>query len=458
MDGQAATGGRLTIGVPRETATGERRVALIPEAVARLTGAGASVLVEAGAGEPAFWADPIYAEAGATIVPDAAALYRQADLIIKVQRPGADGAGARDEIEFLRDGSKLIALLAPLTNPEFVRRLAEKRITSFSMDAIPRTTRAQSMDVLSSQSTVAGYKAVLLAADHLPKFFPMLTTAAGSITPAKVLVVGAGVAGLQAIATARRLGAVVEAYDTRPVVKEQVESLGAKFVEIDIGTADTQTAGGYAKEVSQDVLAKQQQVLADRAARSDVVITTALVPGKPAPRLISADTVARMRTGSVIVDLAAETGGNCELTEPGEVVVRHGVTIVGTLNLPSAMSVHSSQMYSKNVENLLALLVKEGRWQPDFEDEIVKGTCITRDGEVVHEATRARLGLPTANGATPPRPDGIPTGQPTPTSAAEPAAAQDLNAATDPAAAARPPTVGASPGGSAGTTPPRGQA
>jgi NAD(P) transhydrogenase subunit alpha len=342
--------------------------------------------------------------------------------VIKVQRPGAGGA---DEVGRLRDGSALIALLAPLTNHDLVRALAAKNVTSFSMDAIPRTTRAQSMDVLSSQATVAGYKAVLLAADHLPKFFPMLTTAAGSITPAKALVVGAGVAGLQAIATARRLGAVVEAYDTRPVVKEQVESLGAKFVEIDTGQADAQDKGGYAKEASAEVLRRQQEKLAERAERADVVITTAAVPGRPAPRLISAETVGRMRPGSVIVDLAAETGGNCELTRPGEVIEQNGVTIVGLTNLPSMMPVHASQMYAKNVHNLLALLLKDGRLAPDWNDDIVAGTCITRDGEVVHEATRQRMGLDAA--AAPAQPAAP---------AAEPAQGQDLAAATDPAAAA----------------------
>ena len=418
-DGGSA-GGRLTIGVARETAAGERRVGLIPDAVKRLTGSGAFVLVEAGAGEEAGVADAAYEEAGATIVPNAAELYRRADLAIKVQRP------SDDEVPLLPDGSALIALLAPLSNGELVQALAAKGITAFSMDAIPRITRAQSMDVLSSQSTVAGYKAVLLAADHLPRFFPMLTTAAGSITPAKVLVVGAGVAGLQAIATARRLGAVVEAYDTRPVVKEQVESLGARFVEIDTGQTDAQDVGGYAKEASADVLRRQQEKLAERAARSDVVITTALVPGRPAPRLISAETVRQMRPGSVIVDLAAETGGNCELTEPGEVVVREGVTVIGLLNLPSTMPVHASQMYSKNVQNLLALLVKEGRFVPDFADAVVKGTCITRGGEVVHEATRQRLGL-----------DGT-ASAPTPTPVAEPAQGQELAAATNPEAAGDP--------------------
>jgi NAD(P) transhydrogenase subunit alpha len=392
MESEATYGGRSTIGIPKETAEAERRVALIPDAVKRLTDAGAKVLVEAGAGLGSFHDDAAYQAAGATIMPDAADLYRQSDLLIKVQRPLTDGGGA-NEVDLLRDGGTVIALLAPLSNGDLVRALADKQMTSFSMDSIPRTTRAQSMDVLSSQATVAGYKAVLLAADHAPRFFPMLTTAAGSITPAKVLVIGAGVAGLQAIATARRLGAVVEAYDTRPVVKEQVESLGARFVEIDTDTKDAQDAGGYAKEVSADVLRRQQEVLADRAARSDVIITTAAVPGRPAPRLISAETVERMRPGSVIVDLAAETGGNCELTKADEVIEHNGVLIIGLLNLPSTMPIHASQMYSKNVQNLLALLIKDGRLEPDFNDDIVQGTCITRDGAIVHEATRQRLGI-----------------------------------------------------------------
>jgi H+-translocating NAD(P) transhydrogenase subunit alpha len=393
MTASATSGTGVVIGIPRETAPGERRVALIPDAVKRLTGSGARVVVEPGAGAGSSFSDAEYEAAGATIATDAADLYQRADLVLKVQRPQVDPETGRDEVSLLRRGQSLIALLSPLSDPELAGRLAAAGVDGFSMDAIPRITRAQSMDVLSSQATVSGYKAVLLAASYLPKFFPMLTTAAGSITPAKVLIVGAGVAGLQAIATARRLGAVVEAYDTRPVVKEQVQSLGAKFVDIDIGTSDTQTAGGYAKEATPEVLAKQAQVLADHAAKSDVVITTALVPGRPAPRLITAETVGRMRDGSVIVDLAAETGGNCELTVPGEVVVREGVTIVGTLNLPSTMPVHASQMYSKNLQNLLELMVKEGQFTPDFADEVVAGTLITRNGEVVHGPTREKLGL-----------------------------------------------------------------
>jgi NAD(P) transhydrogenase subunit alpha len=378
------TGSTLVIGVPRETASGERRVALIPDTVKRLVASGVEVKVESGAGIDSGHGDDAYVAAGATIVPDAKQAF-DADLVIKVLKPSAA------EVALLRPGSALIALLQPMTNHDLIRDLAARDITSFSMDAIPRTTRAQSMDVLSSQATVGGYKAVLMAADSLPKFFPMLTTAAGSIVPAKVLVVGAGVAGLQAIATARRLGAVVEAYDTRPVVKEQVESLGAKFVDIPVDTSDTQTAGGYAKEVSAETLRKQQEVLADHAAKSDVVITTAAVPGRPAPRLISKETVERMRPGSVIVDLAAETGGNVEVTRPGETVIHNGVTVIGQLNLPSTMPVHASQMYAKNIQNLLELLIKGGKFAPDYDDEIVQGTVITRQGQVVHEMTRQRM-------------------------------------------------------------------
>src|SRR3712207_4262591 len=389
MEGQTASS--LTVGVPRETAPGERRVAMTPDTVKRLTASGVIVKVERGAGLTSGQSDDAYVAAGATIAADAAEAFN-AQVVIKVQKPNAE------ETARLRPGSTLIALLQPMTNVDVVRELAEREITAFSMDAIPRTTRAQSMDVLSSQATVAGYKAVLMAADNLPKFFPMLTTAAGSIVPAKALVVGAGVAGLQAIATARRLGAVVEAYDTRPVVKEQVESLGAKFVDIPVDTSDAQTAGGYAKEVSAETLRKQQEVLADHAAKSDVVITTAAVPGRPAPRLISKETVERMRPGSVIVDLAAETGGNVELTKAGETIEHNGVNIMGQLNLPSTMPVHASQMYAKNIQNLLDLLIKNGKLDPDFEDEIVKGTVITRGGDIVHEMTKQRMAEQSAPG------------------------------------------------------------
>src|SRR5215204_6678953 len=382
MEGQTASS--LIVGVPRETAPGERRVAMTPDTVKRLTASGVVVKIESGAGLASGHSDDAYVATGATIVADGTEAF-DAQVVIKVQKPDTN------EATLLRAGTTIIAILQPMTNVDLMRDFAARDITAFSMDAIPRTTRAQSMDVLSSQATVAGYKAVLMAADTLPKFFPMLTTAAGSIAPAKVLVVGAGVAGLQAIATARRLGAVVEAYDTRPVVKEQVESLGAKFVDIPVDTSDTQTAGGYAKEVSAETLRKQQEVLADHAAKSDVVITTAAVPGRAAPRLISRETVERMRPGSVIVDLAAETGGNVELTSAGETVAHNGVKIMGQVNLPSTMPVHASQMYAKNIQNLLDLLIKNGKLDPDFEDEIVKGTVITRGGEIVHEMTKQRI-------------------------------------------------------------------
>ena len=382
----------VTIGVPKEIAAGEHRVSLIPDTVSRLNVAGIAVFVETGAGEGSSIGDDEYAAAGASIVPDAEALYEQANLIVKVQAPSHD-APEGSEIAAMRPDTMLVAYLAPLVNHALVRALAERRITSFSMDAVPRITRAQSMDSISAMSTVSGYKAVLLAADHLPKFFPLLMTAAGTIAPAKVLVIGAGVAGLQAIATARRLGAVVESYDTRPVVKEQVESLGATFVEIDTGAGDTQETSGYARAATEDELRLQQEGLNTHVAISDVVITTALVPGRPAPKLIPASAVAAMRQGSVIVDLAGEAGGNCELSQPGETVVREGVTIIAPLNLPSTMPVHASQMYARTIQNLLGLLIEDGKFHLDLDDEIIKGMCITHDGEIIHGQTRKVMNL-----------------------------------------------------------------
>ncbi len=370
----------MRIGVPRETVPGERRVALVPETVQKLTKAGNEVVVERGAGTEAAFVDSAYEQAGARIVDDA----YDAELIVKVQRPTADEVGK------LRSGQMLIAFLQPLIDPRYAQTLAEKGVTALSMDAIPRITRAQPMDALSSQATVAGYKAVLLAAAQLPRFFPMLMTAAGTIAPAKALVIGAGVAGVQAIATARRLGAVVEAFDTRPVVKEQVQSLGAKFLEIDLGESGA-GAGGYAKELSEEAHRKEVELLAKAARENDIVITTAAIPGRKAPVLITKDMVPTMRPGSVIVDLAAETGGNCELTEAGKTVVRSGVTIIGTLNLPSTMPYHSSQMYSRNIASLLALFLKDGKATLDMTDEVIKGTVITQDGQVVHEATQKAL-------------------------------------------------------------------
>lgn len=395
-DPESSRRDRVTIGVPRETVAGETRVSLIPDTVRTLSSKGIEIVVQSGAGEGSSIHDDEYREAGATVLPDAQAVYGQADIIIKVQAPNEG-----EDVELLRQGQMLISPLAPLSRHDMVRSMAEHGVTTLAMDAVPRITRAQSMDSLSAMSTVSGYKAVLLAADHLPKFFPLLMTAAGTIAPAKVLVLGAGVAGLQAIATARRLGAVVEAYDVRPVVKEQVESLGAKFIEINVGGEDMQTAGGYARQLTPEEQKRQQEALNEHIARFDVVITTALVPGRPAPRMIPAVAVEQMRTGSVIVDLAAETGGNCELTEPGEIVEREGVTIIGTLNLPATIPVHASQMYARVIQNLLNLLIKDGQVDLNMEDEIFKGMVITRDGEIVQEQTRKVMGLDEAPAPAP---------------------------------------------------------
>ncbi|MGH2713300.1 MAG: Re/Si-specific NAD(P)(+) transhydrogenase subunit alpha, partial [Thermoleophilaceae bacterium] len=349
---------------------------------ARLSAAGAEVILEQGAGAGAAWADSAYEEAGARTVTGADALYAEADLVAKVQAPSAE------EIARLREGSALVALLQPLVRPELVRTLAERRVTAFSLDSIPRLTRAQPMDALSSQSTVAGYKAAVLAAASLGKFFPMLTTAAGTIAPAKVLVLGAGVAGLQAIATVRRLGAVVQAFDVRSAVKEQIESLGARFLELDLGLEDAEAAGGYARQLTDEEQRRQRELLAEEIGKMDAVVSTAAVPGRPAPLLVTEQAVRNMKPGSVIVDLAAETGGNCELTEPGETVVRDGVTIAGPLNLASTMPDHASSLYARNVQAVLELMVREGELSLDFEDEIIQGACITRDGEIVHEGAR----------------------------------------------------------------------
>jgi H+-translocating NAD(P) transhydrogenase subunit alpha len=373
----------LVVGVPRETMTGERRVALTPDVVRKLSRTGFRILVEHGAGESASFLDSMYEAVGAEIVPDAATIYSTASVVLKVQRP------TDDEVKELKPSTILIALLQPLVSPDLVVRLSEHRITAMSMDAIPRITRAQSMDALSSMSTVAGYKAVLLAANSLQKFFPLLMTAAGTIRPAKVLVLGAGVAGLQAIATARRLGAVVEAFDTRPVVKEQVQSLGASFVELDVEHEEAQDAGGYAKELSEDHIRREIELIRDHAAKSDVVITTALIPGRPAPLLLPEETVKAMGPGSVIVDLAAEMGGNCELTVSGETVVRYDVIIMGLLNLPSSMATDASQMYAKNISTLLEHLAPKGQLHLDMEDAITRGIVVTRDGEILHGPTLA---------------------------------------------------------------------
>jgi NAD(P) transhydrogenase subunit alpha len=375
----------MKVAVPREITPGERRVALTPDAVVALVKGGTEVLVETGAGAAAFHDDAAFEQAGARIAADAGALYAGADVVLKVQKP------ASHEVEQMREGSVLISFLQALTSPDLVRSLAARRITSFGMEGIPRISRAQKMDALSSQANIAGYKAVLIAAESLPKFFPMLMTAAGTVFAARVLVIGAGVAGLQAIATARRLGAQVWGYDVRPVVKEQVESLGAKFLQFDLGVSDAEDTGGYAKALSADAARRQQEMLGEKTKDFDVVVTTALVPGRPAPRLVTADTVAGMRPGSVIVDLAAEAGGNCELTEPDQVIVRHGVTIHGPTNLPSTTPVHASQLYARNVTELLRELVKDGGLAIDLGDEVVRGACITHAGEVVNDAVKATL-------------------------------------------------------------------
>ena len=364
----------MRVVVPREAAPGERRVALVPASVGRLTPAGFEVVVERGAGAAAGFADEEYVEAGATLV-QGSGLYEEASTIVRVAQPSAD------EVALLAPGSVLIGFLAPLSDREGVERLRARGVIAFAMESVPRITRAQSMDALSSQATVAGYKAVVIAADRVPKMFPLLMTAAGTIAPARVLVLGAGVAGLQAIATARRLGAVVSAFDVRPAVREQVESLGAKF--FDLGVRGEETEGGYAKELTAEQQAEQQAALVERVPDFDIVITTALVPGRPAPRLIPSSAVAQMRSGSCIVDLAAEAGGNCELTQPGDEIVRDGVTIVGYTNLPSLMAADASRLYARNVTALLNHLAPGGELALDFDDEITGGTCVTRPAKEV---------------------------------------------------------------------------
>jgi NAD(P) transhydrogenase subunit alpha len=383
----------MLIGVPREIARGERRVALVPEVVSQLTRAGHRIIVERDAGLRAGFTDDSYRAVGCDLADTAAEIYSAAQMILKVQRPGREEESGEAELDLFKEGSVLIGLLQPSGDPALFQQLAERNIIACSMELVPRTTRAQMMDALSSQSTVAGYKAVLLAANALQKFFPMLMTAAGTVRPAKVLVIGAGVAGLQAIATARRIGAVVEAFDTRPVVKEQVQSLGATFVELDVHAEDAQDAGGYARELSKEHIKRERELIHKRALQADVIITTALIPGKPAPLLIGAETVRGMRPGSVIVDLAGEQGGNCELSVPGETTVRHDVTIIAPLHISSDLAYHASQMYSKNVAALVTLLAPHGELNLNFADDIIDAVVITAGGEVRHAPTRQRLGM-----------------------------------------------------------------
>ena len=371
----------MKIAVAKESLPGERRVALVPEQVSKYP-SGHEIVVESGAGAAAGYADAVYTEKGARVQ---SGVLDGADLVLKVRTP------TREEIGRLREGATLVGLMAPLSEPQAMRALAERGVTTFALELLPRISRAQSMDALSAMATIAGYKAVLLAAEHLPRFMPLLMTAAGMLKPARVLVIGAGVAGLQAIATARRLGAVVEAYDTRPVVKEQVESLGATFVELPLETKDAQDAGGYAKAQSEEFYNKQRELMGKVVAANDIVITTALVPGQKAPVLVTEDMVRGMRAGSVIVDLAAEAGGNVALTEPGRVVERHGVTLVGLVDLASSMAVHASDMYARNVSTFANHLLAQGGNGPDLSDEITRGSLVTHRGEVVHEAVKAAL-------------------------------------------------------------------
>lgn len=383
----------MIVGVPKETFPQEHRVALTPLLVAHLKKKGLGVTIQSGAGQEAGYLDQDYTEKGATVVPDRESVYRAASVILQVRAGGANPEMAAREMPLLSERHTLVSFLEPLGEPKSMASLAERKVTSFSMEMIPRITRAQSMDALSSMATIAGYKAVLLAANALPKMFPMLMTAAGTVTPAKVLIVGAGVAGLQAIATAKRLGAVVYAYDIRPAVKEQVQSLGAKFVELELSAADAQDQGGYAKAMDEEFYRRQRELMGQVVAECDVVITTAAIPGKKAPILVTTEMVEKMRTGSVVVDLAAERGGNCELTKAGETVQHKGVAILGPVNLPAQIPFHGSQMYAKNIVTLLLHLVKDGEMVLDLDDEITAGTLITRGGEVVHPQVRELLGL-----------------------------------------------------------------
>jgi NAD(P) transhydrogenase subunit alpha len=366
----------MRIAVRKERGPGERRVAIVPDSIKRLKAKKIDVSVETSAGAAAFASDAEYAAAGGRVDASHEALLADADVVVQIRPP------TLAEVPQLREGTALISLLYPLLDVELVKALAARKITAIAVDMIPRTTVAQMMDVLSSQATAAGYEAVLMAAAALPKFFPMLMTAAGTIAPARVLILGAGVAGLTAIGTARRLGAVVEAFDVRKVVKEQVESLGAKFVEVETG--DAQTAGGYAKELGEEAKKRQAEAIARHVEKADVVVCTALIPGKRAPVLVTADMVKTMHAGSVIVDLAAEQQGNCELTKPGETVVEHGVTIIGQTDTTSRLCAHASQMYSRNMEKLLFHVIRDGAWKLDFADEIVAGCVITHDGAIVH--------------------------------------------------------------------------
>src|ERR1017187_10024707 len=384
----------MIVGVPRETFPGERRVALVPAAIPNLTKAGLEVVIEAGAGVEAGYPDADYVAKGAQIVAERAEVFRTADIILQVLCHGSNDRTSHADLALLRRGQLLIGFLRPLGSVQTVQEIAATGATAFSVELMPRTTRAQSMDALSSMGTICGYKAVIIVADTLPRFFPMLTTAAGTITPARVLIMGVGVAGLQAIATARRLGAVVSAYDLRPAVKEQVHSLGGRFVELPIEAKNAQDARGYGTAQDETFYARQRELLTRVVAESDVVITAAVIPGKKSPVLITADMVKGMAPGSVIVDLAAERGGNCELTPTGETVKVQGVTIIGAINLATSVPYHASQMYARNVTTFLLYMVKEGKLQLNLQDEIIRETMITNGGEVVNARVREFFKMP----------------------------------------------------------------
>ena len=386
----------MIVGVPKEIYPGERRVALTPAVVPMLAKAGLEVVIQAGAGVAAGYPDAQYQEKGAKVLPDRAAVFVQADMIVQVLSHGANDKNGAQDLPLLRRGQILIGFLRPLASAEAVQQVAQTGATAFAVELMPRTTRAQSMDALSSMASIAGYKAVIAVADALPRIFPMMTTAAGTITPSRVLVIGAGVAGLQAIATAKRLGAVVSAYDVRPAVKEQVQSLGGRFVELPLETGDAQDARGYAKAQDEAFYAKQRELLGKVIAENDAVITTAVVPGKRAPVLVTEAMAKGMAPGSVILDLAAERGGNCELTRPGETVVVQGITVIGPLNLAGTAPYHSSQVYARNLTSFLTNLVKDGQVRPAESDDIIRDTLLTQGGEVVNMRVREMLGLPTA--------------------------------------------------------------
>ena len=384
----------MIVGVPKESYPGERRIALVPVVVPNLAKAGLEVIVESGAGVEAGYTDSAYIEKGAKIVPDRAAVFSQADIVVQVLCYGSNDVTGKADLPLMRRGQALIGFLRPFGSQEVVEQIAKAGVTSYSIEFMPRTTRAQSMDALSSMATCCGYKAVLLAAETSPRIFPMMTTAAGTVTPARVFVIGAGVAGLQAISTARRLGAVASAYDMRPAAKEQVQSLGGRFVELPIEAKDAQDARGYGTAQDETFYARQRELLTKVVGESDIAITAAVIPGKKSPVLITADMVKGMAPGSVIVDLAAERGGNCELTQTGKVVVVQGVTIIGTINLASTVPYHASQMYARNVTNYLLYMVKDGKLQQNMQDEIIRETMITNAGEVVNARVRDFLKMP----------------------------------------------------------------